>query len=340
MHNIKITKRGLQITLGLFWLLDGVLQLQHQMFSSNFANQVISPSASGQPLLISGPIHFGVHLILMHPAVYDSFFAIIQLLIAGAILNRKTVKFGLIGSILWGVAVWFGGEGMAGILSGHTTLVIGAPGAAIIYALIALAIMPSKKRNNYPAYWLAFVWSAIWIGGAIFQLLPGQDSVAYLKTTILSMSYGTPGWLFTIDNQVVRFLSLISKQPLHIATHTTETIYMMGMQMKASQVYISSSKGYWFILLLALIELFVGVGVFLKGRTRKIVVIFGMVLSLIFWIIGQNLGNYYTGLATDPNTGPILILLGLIILSLKQLDQELSVLFKRLENVIIGSSRK
>lgn len=336
MFKKLFTIRGIQIILGVFWLIDGCLQLQHQMFSSNFANQVVFPSSLGQPVVIAGPIHLAVRIILMHPAVFDSIFAVIQFLIAITIFNKRTVKIGLIGSIVWGLAVWVGGEGMAGILSGHASLLMGAPGAALIYSIISLAVFPKSKETVKPAFWLVFIWLGIWIGGAIYQLLPTQGSIAYLKDMISSMAIGAPRWLTIVDNHVLSFLKLISSQPVHLHAYTTQTIYMMGMKMKATQFYPSSSSGYWFVLLLSLIELFIGVGVLFKGKVRKIAIILGIILSLIFWIIGQNLGNYYTGLATDPNTGPILILLGLIVVSLKSIDQELYGLYKKIETIILG----
>ena len=34
-----------------------------------------------------------------------------------------------------------------------------------------------------------------------------------------------------------------------------------------------------------------------------------MVLALVIWVFGENFGGLLTGQATDPNTGPLLILL-------------------------------
>jgi hypothetical protein len=37
----------------------------------------------------------------------------------------------------------------------------------------------------------------------------------------------------------------------------------------------------------------------------------GVALSLDFWLLGQSLGGLTTGMATDPNTGPLFVLLAL-----------------------------
>jgi hypothetical protein len=98
----------------------------------------------------------------------------------------------------------------------------------------------------------------------------------------------------------------------------------------------SSSSGYWFILLIALTEIFIGIGVFIAGIWRKIAISLGIALALIFWIIGESLGGYYTGLATDPNSGPLLILLALSILGCMDLDKKLTKLTKSLATKIVG----
>lgn len=53
----RITRRGIQVTLGLLWILDGFLQFQPAMLTSKFATQVIAPAGQGQPAfrLLAGP---------------------------------------------------------------------------------------------------------------------------------------------------------------------------------------------------------------------------------------------------------------------------------------------
>lgn len=59
-------------------------------------------------------------------------------------------------------------------------------------------------------------------------------------------------------------------------------------------------------------------------------------LSLAFWVVGQSLGGYFTGLATDPNSGPLFVLLGFAILACTDLDQKLARLGSDLESFMIG----
>ena len=53
-HRIRVTRRGIQVTLGLLWILDGMLQLQPAMLTPRFATQVIAPAGEGQPAFVAG----------------------------------------------------------------------------------------------------------------------------------------------------------------------------------------------------------------------------------------------------------------------------------------------
>jgi hypothetical protein len=322
----KFMKRGVQISLGLLWLVDGALQLQHQMFSSAFATQVIAPAGQGQPIAIYGPINFEIHMILLHPAIFDAFFAIIQLALGVLILNKRTVKIGLLASVAWGLGVWYMGEGLSGMLSGHAMLLIGMPGAALIYAILALAVLPhknnkGKKVDNRPAYWLPIVWAVVWVGGAVYQLLPGQNTVTDVASSISGLAGGgSPGWLSALQIHVSNII--LGYSPTAVSQMNSQ-MNMSGGHMGEITLISNHSTGYWFILLLAIVQAVIGLLIFLPRIYRKIAVALGITLSLTFWFLGQSLGTYYSGLATDPNSGPLFIILGIAILGCSQLDFKL-----------------
>lgn len=345
---VGLSRRGVQISLGILWLLDGALQLQHQMFSSAFATQVIDPAIQGQPRFVSGPMNFGVHLFLLHPAVFNALFALTQLGIGVFILWKRTVKWGLLSSVLWGLIVWIFGEGYGGIFSAHTLLLMGAPGAVILYAILALAVMPSNKDDKHqkkqqPAYWLVFVWIALWVGGGVYQLLPGQNTTTDVSSMITGNSQGAPGWLASIDNHTANVINGFgeTKHSSSASNSSSSNMGMTGAQMAhmSNEPYTSTSQsdsGYWFILLLAALQFCIGFGVLLSGIWRKLAISLGIVLSLAFWVVGQSLGAYFTGLATDPSTGPLFLLLGLAILGCTSLNEILSKLAYKIECVIAG----
>ena len=289
--DMKITRRTIQIALGLLWLLDGALQLQRQMFTHNFATQVIAPNMVNQPVVIRGPIHFAVHTILLHPGLWDGLFALIQLSLGILILLKRTTIYGLFGSVVWGLSVWYIGEGLGGLFSGHASLLMGAPGAALLYAIIALGVLPPRSPKNKdsagkPASWLTIVWAVIWLGGASLQLMQGQNTTAGLSSMIRGMSSGAPGWLAAFDSSVARHLS---------------------------------SAGEPAIIGLVIIQALIGIMILLPRHWRTLAVFSGAIVSLCFWAAGQAFGTFYSGLATDPNTAPLIILLGLAILGTRRI---------------------
>jgi hypothetical protein len=77
---------------------------------------------------------------------------------------------------------------------------------------------------------------------------------------------------------------------------------------------VLQSHGLWGIYVLAALQAVIGVLILFPGRGRKLAVGAGIIVSLLFWVVGQSLGSYYTGLATDPNSAPLFILLGVAIL--------------------------
>ena len=127
-------RRGLQICLGVVWLLDAALQYQPFMFGPFFVTLESSrrPKATRPSSPTRRPGQAKV--MLKHIALYNAIFATIQLLIAAGILWRRTVRPALAASIVWSLFVWWFGESLGGILIGSSPLV-GVPGGVVLYAL-------------------------------------------------------------------------------------------------------------------------------------------------------------------------------------------------------------
>lgn len=276
----KISARKIQITIGVLWLINGLLQLQPKMMTDKFADKVILPVATGQPGIISEPVHFAVNLILSNPILFDVCFGLIQLTIGLLILNKKTLKVGLIASIVWGVGVWIFGEGAGGIFGGHSLLLTGAPGAALIYALISLGVYPFKSSAKKPAAWLKYAWLGLWVVSGLLMLW-SEVTPLMLSKIVEVMSVGAPHWIRVIDNHVATWLA---------------------------------AKAKWQLLIAVLIYFMVGLSALAQKNIQFAGILIGTLIALFFWLVGQNMGGYYTGLATDLNTAPLIILLGLSVL--------------------------
>ena len=100
-------------------------------------------------------------------------FAALQLLLGVGLLVRRTARLALAVSIAWALGVWYLGEGLSGVASGQASLVTGAPGSALLLAVLAGAAWPSRDGSREgPAPWLPLAWAVVWVGAAVFQALP------------------------------------------------------------------------------------------------------------------------------------------------------------------------
>jgi hypothetical protein len=86
--------------------------------------------------------------------------------------------------------------------------------------------------------------AALWVGGAVFQLLPGQNSGQAIQAAVTG---GTQGAL--------------------------------------------------------------------ARSTRTFATMLGIALALDFWVLGQHFGAIYSGQGTYPNTGPFVVLMGVVIVA-------------------------
>jgi hypothetical protein len=277
-----MTRRHLQVALGLLWLLAGVLQMQRFMFTSGFATQVIAPAGQGQPDFVSAPVHWVSTAIAAHPVAWNVPFAGIQLLLGVGLLLPRTARLALAASIPWALGVWYLGEGFYGLAGGHASMITGAPGSALVYAILAAAAWPRRDASREgPAPWLPYAWAVLWVGAALLQVLPGQNSGGAVAKAFTAGTSGAPGWLVDLTSSAGGW---------------------------------AADHGLLAVILLAAALALIGLGV-LTPRTRVPALVLGLALTLDFWVLGQHLGGVYTGRATDPNTGPGLALMAIALLA-------------------------
>ncbi|HET8991513.1 MAG TPA: hypothetical protein VFN31_00575 [Candidatus Saccharimonadales bacterium] len=311
------------------------------MFTTAFASKVISPVASRQPGFVQAPIHLGLHIFLINPFLFNLLFVVTQFCIGVLILYKRTAKLGLYLSIGWGLIVWALGEAYGGLFSGHAMLLMGAPGAAILYVFLSMSSLPKEsdnQHNAYPAYWLIIVWAIIWVGAGIYQILPGQNTIGDISAVFINNSKQAPQWLSSIDKTSARFVHSFSQS--NTIPETARQMNMSSQQMASMTspppLKLHSNTGYLIILCLSIAQILVGVAVFISEQIRKVTIWLGIFVSLLFWMIGQNFGYLYSGLATDPNTGPLLVILGLAIMSQTSTSQNMSIAFAKLRKFTVG----
>jgi hypothetical protein len=282
-------RRLLQLALATVWLLDGVLQLQPFFFTSGsdgFSGMLAS-TAAGNPRGVARSIIWNASVVDHHTVITNSAFALIQILLGFGIAWRATLKPALVASIVWSLAVWWFGEGLGRVLAGAGTPVGGGPGAVLFYALLAVLLWPTDRSGSTAPFVAAravggraakVVWVAAWAGLAVLALLGSGRSPQGLHDLVDGLIPGEPGWLQAIDRHAG---SLISHEGLAVAVG------------------------------LAACCAIVALGVFLPLCWARATLVLAIVTALVVWVVGQDFGTILAGGATDPNSGPLLVLLAL-----------------------------
>ena len=212
----RVSARSIQIGLGLLWLLDGLLQLQPKMFGPDFANGVILPMVQGQPTVVSSAMTHVAHLVSVQPALADTLFAAVQILIGVGLLVRETVKPALVLSFVWALGVWALGEGFGMLFTGAASPLTGAPGAALLYVAIGVLVWPraagpaasgpAAAEGPLGARGGKAIWAVVWSGMGILWLLPANRAGGSISGAIGAAVAGEPGWLAHMQLSVAHAL--------------------------------------------------------------------------------------------------------------------------------------
>ncbi len=276
-------RRKLQLALGTIWLFDGILQYQPSMFTRAFP-RMLGHSAHGNPAVVAAPITWSAGFVGHHLAVTNGVFAAIQVALGLGIAWRPTVRLALAASVAWSLGVWWLGEGLGGVLAGTASLAGGAPGAVILYAVLAVLLWPADRDTSASFQAARAVgrgvarglWLLVWGSMAVLAVLPAARAAP--GGAISDMASGEPAWLAWTDS---RLGALLGQHGLPVS-----------------------------IALAAALAL-VAAGVFLPAReAQKAAMVLALLIAVALWL-AQGLGGVLTGMATDPGSGPLLALLAL-----------------------------
>jgi hypothetical protein len=263
-------RRTTQIVLGLIWLLDGALQFQSFMYSKGFI-QMLTGMTSGQPSWIASSMNWAAHTAQHNLTVYNTLFALVQCAIGLGILFRPTARVALIVSLAWAFIVWWFGEAFGMMFMSMASPLTGAPGAVLLYALIALIAFPIGRpggllgvrgaRLTWAVLWLVMAW--LWLEA------PSADPNA-IHDAINAAPSGM-SWLSSVQDG---FAS------------------------------VSQGNGVVIAMILAAVSAVIGVGVARNWRAKELLAL-AVGLNLLYWVVGQGFGGIFAGGATDPNAGPL-----------------------------------
>ena len=268
-----------RVGLGILWALDGVLQLQ-PMFIGHFIGGVLLPLTQGQPGAVLALLRVGETLWSFNPVGWNAGAAVLQMLIAAALLTGGEGSLGRLGlglSVIWGLVVWVFGEGLGGVFAGGS-LVGGAPGSALLYAVASLwMLQPTASWSRERTFrWLSGLMGAVFVLGLWLQLWPpaGYWGAGPLGTYLAGMAaMPQPLWL----------------SRLIAGWAQSATVRPMAWNVAVSAVLAILSAGW--ILRPAARWLWWG----------------SLAVVVLLWVFGEDFG-VLGGMGTDPNTGPVLLL--------------------------------
>ncbi|HTU63001.1 MAG TPA: hypothetical protein VMF89_31285, partial [Polyangiales bacterium] len=151
----------------------------------------------------------------------------------------------------------------------------GAPGAVLLYALVGVLVWPGERAGGLlDARGARTLWAGLWFLMAWFWLEPASSGASASADAIKGASSGM-GWLSSVQHWVAK-----------------------GAQGNGLIIAI--------VLAAASVVIAIGVG---SDRWGRPLLWLAIVLNLLYWVLGQGLGGIFAGGATDPNAGPLFILL-------------------------------
>ncbi|MHB1583951.1 MAG: hypothetical protein ACYCU7_16400 [Acidimicrobiales bacterium] len=290
---LRITPGLIRTVLGCLWILDAALQFQPAMFGRGLVAGMILPAAHGQPQPIAWSITTLGHFVLPDVGVWNFLVATLQLGIGVGLLFPRTARAALTVMFPWCLGVWWFGEGFGILLTGRASPLTGAPGAVLLYAALGLLVWPSTRRtpadddrqfgvaSSAAAHGPLGVraalgaWSGFWLLSAVLWLLPANRAAGSAATQIAGMAAGQPHW----------YSSFLLSTAHHLGSAGGQLAWVM-----------------------ALLAVTVALGPLLSSRPGGFLAL-GSALALAMWVTGMGLGNVMTGMGTDPQTGPVVLLL-------------------------------
>ena len=277
----------MQLALAAFWTIDALLQLQPRNFTSGLVFDTILGNTENQPQPVYGSLVAGIasaraprgraeHRDHRDPAP-DRSRARLAAHRQGrprriGRLGARRVVVG--GGIRWGLR-----------RQGNAARRRARPGASVRGARAGrMATRSSSWRNDRrgrrgarrerhsPA-----LGDAVRVGGALLRALPFWFPPVYALAGDFELGLDQePHWLFMINEKLARFAAGAGL-PLVIAVATLEAV--------------------------------IGLGVL--TRYRRTFLLVGMIVTAIYWAVGQQFAQMFTGDATDIGAGPLYILLAL-----------------------------
>jgi len=295
-----LSRKTLQRVLGALWLIDGLLQFQPQMFTMNMVNGIMKPMLDGQHGLFEPSLQFIVAQTTLHLTAVNLLIGIVQVCLGLGflLLPDRWVKELVIASIVWALIVWYGGEGMNMLFTGTASILTGAPGAVLLYPLLGFAVWPRKKSDVATRSatrkagddgllsrgLLRYILSGFWFFAALLQLQPHWWQPGQISQAIGAM-VGQGGLNSVLVDPMLQHISDATANieiPLNIA------------------------------LIVVFLALGIGLAVVKEEQLRPFLIA-SIVVSVLIWYVSEAFGMILTGMATDFNSGLLVVVMALAV---------------------------
>jgi cytochrome oxidase Cu insertion factor (SCO1/SenC/PrrC family) len=283
-HTVRATpeplaRRVLRVGFGLLWLLDGALQIQSHM-PLGLPENVVAPSAQGSPAWLVSVVHWGLRVWENHPVQAAVAAVWIQLGLGLWLLlvaRGRWSRIGGLASVGWGLSVWVFGESMGSILAPGASWMLGAPGAALIYALAgALLALPERA----------------WRDPRLGRYLLSGCGVYFLAMAVLQAWPGNGFWAAGSSGALPAMVSEMAETPQPHAI--AQVVGHFGGFAAEHAVLVNA----FVVAALGAIGLALISG---RRRAARTAVGAALVVSLADWVLVQDFG-VFGGLGTDPNS--------------------------------------
>ncbi len=299
-----------ELLLGLLWIIDGVLQFQPRLTNDAFAASFLGYGTIGTPPPVANLLRWALPLLAPHGAALSLAVGAFQLALGvslvGLVLqgtwvprfaplskrHNAPIQFlqhvALLTSAGWALVVWVFGEGMGAMLLPGASMLTGAPGAALVYFEVSLLLFlqidqhEPPSMSERPTLW-GWAWALTWLIPSLVQLVSSVIHPNALSEGLLSQMQGEPVWLAHCNAVLA---SVAGRHPLVVSV-----VVLIGQGAIGISVLWATTRPW-----LAKAGLYTGA-----------------LLSLCYFVLGQDFGGLLTGSATDVSLGPVMVILAVVV---------------------------
>jgi cytochrome oxidase Cu insertion factor (SCO1/SenC/PrrC family) len=274
--------RVLRIAFGILWIFDGLLQLQHNM-PIDLPSQALQSGSVASPAWVQHLVGFGITAWTRHPAAAAASVVWIQLGVGLFLLvapRGRWLRLAGLLSLGWALVVWVFGESFGGLFAPGLTVLFGAPGAAIVYAIAGgLIALPERA----------------WAGERLGRVITASFGVFLLGMAVLQAWPGRGFWQGGTAAHPGTLAGMASAMADTPQPHVLSSLVSS---------FASFDVSYGAEVNLVVVAVLAAAGLSLVSGRRRLLfptIVTLVVLGLADWVFIEDWG-FWGGVGTDPNS--------------------------------------